>query len=276
MWQKNGRRLPGKPILSMLAFGLYFNFAVPPIVRCFLPGGVLYWDSNFHMELKRYAYIVWKRAWIPVLVVVVVAAVSLLMAVSPAPSYSSTMRFTVGVRPQDTDDQFSYDSYYAWLASEYLVDDMTALVSSQAFANDVNNHLAEMESPVRIPPSSIGGVTIGGKQHRILRLTVTWGNPDELADITRAIVATMEQDSTGYMAQLGTPGALINVIDAPSSPVPNPPSLTQRLDLPVRLLLALAAGIALVFLLDYLDDSVRGRSELEGMGIAVLAEVPKK
>jgi capsular polysaccharide biosynthesis protein len=46
--------------------------------------------------------------------------------------------------------------------------------------------------------------------------------------------------------------------------------------LPVRLLLALAAGIALVFLLDYLDDSVRGRSELEAMGIAVLAEVPKK
>jgi capsular polysaccharide biosynthesis protein len=228
------------------------------------------------MELKRYAHIVWKRAWIPAVLVAVVAVVSVLLARTPPTTYSSTMRFTVGVRPQESDEQFSYDSYYAWLASEYLVDDMTALVSSQAFANDVNSHLQEMASPVQIPPSSIGGVTIGGKQHRILRLTVTWGDPDELAHITRAIVATMEQDSTGYMAQLGTPGALINVIDAPSPPVPNPPSLTQRLDLPVRLLLALAAGIALVFLLDYLDDSVRGRSELEAMGIAVLAEVPKK
>jgi hypothetical protein len=29
-------------------------------------------------------------------------------------------------------------------------------------------------------------------------------------------------------------------------------------------------------LLDYLDDSVRGKGELEAMGIPVLAEVPKK
>jgi hypothetical protein len=32
----------------------------------------------------------------------------------------------------------------------------------------------------------------------------------------------------------------------------------------------------LAFLLDYLDDSVRGRPELEAMGITVLAEVPRK
>jgi len=150
------------------------------------------------MELKRYASIVWKRAWIPVVLVVVVAGASLAIATTPALSFSTTMRFTVGVRPQESDEQFSYDSYYAWLASEYLVDDMTALVSSQAFAQDVNDHLLEMESPVQIPPNSIGGVTIGGKQHRILRLTVTWHDPDELADIAQAIVATMEQDSTGY------------------------------------------------------------------------------
>ena len=86
----------------------------------------------------------------------------------------------------------------------------------------------------------------------------------------------MEQDSTHYMAQLGTPGALINVIDAPSPPAPNTLPLTQQLDLPIRVLLALGVGLALTFLLDYLDDSVRGKAELEAMGIAVLAEVPKK
>lgn len=71
-------------------------------------------------------------------------------------------------------------------------------------------------------------------------------------------------------------GALITVIDEPSPPTPNPPSLTERLNLPIRLLLALAAGLALVFLLDYLDDSIRSGKELEAMGIPVLAEVPKK
>jgi capsular polysaccharide biosynthesis protein len=228
------------------------------------------------MELKQYAQIVWKRIWVPVALVIVVGVVSLVMASPQTGSYSSSMRFTVGVQPQELPAEFTYDSYYAWLSSEYLVDDMTALVGSQAFADDVNQRLQEMNSPVQIPPDNIGGVTIGGKQHRILSLTVTWPNHAELADITNAIVKVMEEDSTDYLAQLGTRGALIQVIDPPSRPVQNPPSLTQRLDIPVRLLLALVVGIALTYLLDYLDDSIRGKAELEAMGIAVLAEIPKR
>ena len=228
------------------------------------------------MELKKYWQILWKRAWIPVLLVVVVAAVSWLTQKTAPPSYSSTMRFTIGVKPQELVDQYSYDSYYAWLASEYLADDMTAIVSSQAFADDINRRLVEMGRTVQIPPGLIYGVTVAEKQHRILRLNVSWGNAAELADITQAIVRVMEEDSPKYITQLGTPGGLISAIDAPSPPAANPPSLTQRLDLPVRLLLALVAGIALAFLLDYLDDRVRGRLELEEMGISVLAEVPKK
>lgn len=228
------------------------------------------------MELKRYWTIIWKRGWIPALLLVVVGGVSLLTRQIPPSTYSTTMRFSVGVKPQEVPDQYSFDSYYAWLSSEYLADDMTAIVSSQAFAADVNQRLTEMGSPVQIPPGFIGGVTIAEKQHRILRLNVSWGNDAELADIARAIVTVMEQDSSKYLTQLGTPGALINLIDEPSPPVLNPPSLTQRLDLPVRLMLALLAGLALVFLLDYLDDRIRGRTELEAMGITVLAEVPKK
>jgi capsular polysaccharide biosynthesis protein len=228
------------------------------------------------MELKQYWRIIWKRAWIPALLLVVVAAASLLTSQTPPPTYSTTMRFTVGVKPQELADQYTYDSYYAWLASEYLADDMSAIVSSGAFAADVNRRLVDMGSAVQISPGSIGGVTIAEKQHRLLRLNVNWGNAAELADIATAIVTAMEEDSPKYLTQLGTAGALINVIDGPSPPAATPASLTQRLNLPVRLLLALAAGLALTFLLDYLDDSVRGRSDLEAMNVAVLAEVPGK
>jgi capsular polysaccharide biosynthesis protein len=228
------------------------------------------------MELKQYWQIIWKRAWIPALLLVIVAGASLLTRQTSLPTYSTTMRFTVGVKPQEVPDQYTYDSYYAWLSSEYLADDMTAIVSSQAFAADVNRRLVEMGSSVQIPPGSIGGVTIAEKQHRILRLNVSWSSPTELADIAQAIVGVMEEDSPKYLTQLGTPGALINIIDEPSLPAANPPALTQRLNLPVRLLLALAAGLALTFLLDYLDDSIRGRPELETMGIVVLAEVPRE
>jgi len=228
------------------------------------------------MELKKYWHIIWKRIWIPVLLVIVVGVVSWLTLQTPSPSYSTTMRFTVGVKPQEITDQYSYDSYYAWLSSEYLADDMTAIVSSQAFADDVNGRLTEMGKSVQIPPGSIGGVTIAEKQHRILRLNINWPDRAELADIAQAVVVVMEEDSPKYLTQLGTPGALIDIIDPPSPPGENPPSLTRKLDLPVRLLLAFVAGIALAFLLDYLDTGVRGREELEAMGVSVLAEIPKK
>jgi capsular polysaccharide biosynthesis protein len=228
------------------------------------------------MELKKYWHIVWKRIWIPVLLVVVVGVVSWLTLQTPLPGYSTTMRFTVGVKPQEVTGQYNYDSYYAWLSSEYLADDMTAIVGSQAFAEDVNKRLREMGKPVQIPPGIIGGVTVAEKQHRILRLTMSWGNAAELADIAQAVVIVMQKDSPKYLAQLGTPGALINVIDPPPPPGQNPPSLTRKLDVPVRLLLAFVAGIALAFLLDYLDPGVRGKAELEAMGVSVLAEIPKK
>ncbi len=49
----------------------------------------------------------------------------------------------------------------------------------------------------------------------------------------------------------------------------------EQLDLPLRVLLALAAGIGLAFLLDYLDTSVRERRDLEELGLPVLGEVSR-
>ncbi len=228
------------------------------------------------MELKLYGRIIWKRIWIPALLLIVVAVVSLLTQQSPPPAYSTTMRFTVGVQPQEIEGQYNYDSYYAWLSSEYLADDMTAIVTSQAFANDINRQLTAAGNTLQIPPGIIGGVTVAEKQHRILRLNIGWGNAEELAQIAQAVVAVMAQESPKYLTQLGTPGALITLIDEPTPPAANAPSLTERLDLPIRLMLALAAGLALTFLLDYLDDSIRSKVELEAMEINVLAEIPKK
>jgi capsular polysaccharide biosynthesis protein len=229
------------------------------------------------MGLKQYGLIVWRRIWIPALLLVIVAGVSLLTLTTPPTTYSTSMRFTVRVQPQTTvTNEYTYDGYYEWLASEYMADDLTAIVSSQAFAADVNRHLAEMGSQVQLPPGSIGGVTFGEKQHRVLRLNLTWGDAAELADIAQAVLQAMEADSTKYLSPPGGATALVQAIDQPTPPVANPRSLTERLQLPIRLLLALGLGVALTFLLDYGDDRVRSKAEVEDLDIPVLGEVPPR
>ncbi len=225
------------------------------------------------MELKQYFFIIWKRIWIPTLLLVVVAIVSLATQRTPPPVYTAAMRFIVGVQPERLPNQFSYDGYYAGVSSEYIADDFSVVVGSELFAKDVNRHLMELGSAVQVSSGTIAGAVLTEKQHRILKLTITWGNPEQLTDIGKAIALTLEKDSPKYLSQLSTFGGVITMIDSPSSPWLVPPALTARLEIPVRLLLALAAGLALVFLLDYLDDSIQNKSDLELLGIIVLTEM---
>ena len=228
------------------------------------------------MELRQYGRIIRRRIWIPILLLIVVAAVSLITAKPPPPTYTASMKFIIGVEPERMPDEFNYDGYYAGISSEFIADDLSAVIGSQAFIEDINRHLADMGSTVQLSPGAVSGLTFGDRQHRVLQVTLSWPDPNELQAIGQAVVQAIEEDSPKYIAQFNTYDSQVIVLDRPVTPVPVPPSLTQRLDLPIRLILALVAGVALIFLLDYLDTSVRVGSELEQMDIPVLAEVPRQ
>jgi capsular polysaccharide biosynthesis protein len=226
------------------------------------------------MELRQYWHIVWKRVWIPILLLGVVLVISLALR-RPSPlQYQASARVLVDVPPLEAVEGMGFDPRLtAPQATEYLVDDFSLFVSSQAVAQAVSQRLSGQG--IQVPPGVIQSSTASEKIHRVITVRVTWSDPDQALAILRASVDVLRQESPSYFGRLGLEEPQITLFDGPGvSPIP--PSLTQRLDLPVRLLLALAAGVALCFLLDYMDDSVRGRQELEGMGIQVLAEIPMR
>lgn len=228
------------------------------------------------MELRQYWHIVWKRVWIIVALLVVVLIGSLALRPQAAPLYQATMRFLVGVAPEIcSGNYYCYDRYYTWLSSEYLADDLSEVVKYSAFADDVSAYLAQGGEPITVSPGAIQGSTVAEKQHRILTLRITWGNADELAAIANAAAEVLPQNGPGYFAPVGIDRARFTLIGRPVV-VPVGQSLRERLDLPIRLFLALLAGIALAFLLDYLDDTVRDQADLEAMGITVLGEIPRR
>lgn len=222
------------------------------------------------MELRLYARIIWKRAWIAVVLVVVALMTYVVARPTPTSSYVATMRLVVGLRPEETSaDIYRYDRYYTWLTAEYLLDDLSEVVKSGAFAQDV-----AVASGVPVPPGAIQGATSAGKLHRILSVSIIWGDRAQLEQLAQAVVTVLQTQSGRYFAQLGAEQAVVSVIDPPNIAAIGP-SLRQRLDLPLRLALALVAGIGLAFLLDYVDPSVRGRGDLQTFDMAILGEIPR-
>ena len=52
-------------------------------------------------------------------------------------------------------------------------------------------------------------------------------------------------------------------------------SLREQMDIPIRVVIALLAAIALAFIFDYLDTSVRDARDAEALGLSVVGEIPR-
>jgi capsular polysaccharide biosynthesis protein len=227
------------------------------------------------MELREYWQIVRRRWWLPVglaLLTLILTLVGQRPWQPRLPTYNAVMQFNVGIKPERIPGVYTYDRYYTMLTSEYLVDDLAEIVRSQVFTREVSRRTAEQG--ITIPPGAIGSSTQPGKLHRILTVNVSWPDAAQLETIADAVVATLTESSADFFAQFSAEEADIRLIDPPVIGEVGP-SARDRLDLPLRILLALAAGAGLAFLLHYLDDSVQGSDDLEALGVPVLGEIPK-
>lgn len=228
------------------------------------------------MELRAYWEIIRRRWWLPVALALLVALISAaqLRPWSPRPAtYTASMRLLVGVLPATDAPDALYDPrYYAWLTSEYLVDDFTEVVRSAYFAENVSKRLADQA--IQVPPGVIQGSAATGRQHRIISLSFGWGNPDELTAIAQAAARELAENAAAYFQVLGTEGAGVTLLDGPSVSVVGP-SVRERVEWPLRIGFGLLVGLGLVFLLDYLDTSIRSRREVEMLGLRVIGEIPK-
>lgn len=224
------------------------------------------------MELREYWRILWRRWWLVLGLVLIVLAVSMVYRPQPTPMYQATMRFTIGVSPETDSARVTMDPLYsAYLASEYIADDFTEIVKSESFAGDVSQRLAAQG--VVVPAGAIRGYTVGEKQHRILTMQIVWPDEAQLKAIAAAAVETLQEENAKYFRQLGSQGAEVFVIDSPTV-VPLGVSLKDRLELPIRVALALVAGVGLAFLLHYVDDTIQEAEEVEAMGISTLGRIP--
>lgn len=221
------------------------------------------------MELIRYAQIVWRRWWLVAGLLTVVAVGTLLTYDwTPPPHYTFSMRFSVGLEPVPPPDaEYTYDPLDIWRSSEYLMDDLASAVRGADFARRVSARLSE-------PGGNLAGTLGAATEYRVLTVTGQGADDGQLAEVANAAAAVLREEAGELVGPLGEGRPVLRLIDPPVV-VPVGRGLRSKLDIPIRLGLALLAGVAGAFLLDYLDRSVRGADELEAMGISVLARIPR-
>jgi capsular polysaccharide biosynthesis protein len=226
------------------------------------------------MELKDYFRVVWRYWWLIAALVVVVGVGSWIFRAQPASQYQASVRFTIGVNAPPATEVSGYDPILtSYQASEYIRDDFVEIIKSDAFADDVNATLAKMGvSDIKVSKGNISAAI--EKQRRLMSLTITWHNAAQAQKIADAAVTNLSENNAKYFAQLGAAGASVAVIDKPVAYLVGA-SLREQLDIPIRVLLALLAGIALAFILDYLDTSVRDARDAEKLGLRVVGEIPR-
>lgn len=225
------------------------------------------------MELRQLWKII-RRRWVLALIPAVVVLALGVATWRPAPpAYNAGVRFVVGQPPGAAAAEFDEQRYYNWLTSEYIVNGLTDWVRGGKFAEMVSKRLATQG--IDIPAGAIQGGLAVDNARSMLTISLTAGDATQLEQMLGGVIAVLTEDNAGALPQLGGENALLTQLD---EPVVNPISagIRSQLDLPLRVALALAAGLGLALLAHYLDPTVRDREEVARAGLSILAEIPKE
>ncbi|GAB4548238.1 MAG: hypothetical protein OHK0023_10980 [Anaerolineae bacterium] len=227
------------------------------------------------MELRMLWGVITRRWWLIALPTVVAAVLSLPVlgsVLSPSIQYRVVLRFTAAQPPQDT-PSFEESSYISWLGSEYAIINLAAWLRTESFARETAQILKAKNQ--NINEEALRSAIAADSVRSILTMYLTWDDPNQLEAIASAASEALRLKSGDYFPQLAQqPARIVALDDVIITPLGA--GLTDRIAPLLRLLIGLAAGIGLAFLAEYLDPTLRSRHELEGLGIQVLAEIPRR
>ncbi|HET9017276.1 MAG TPA: Wzz/FepE/Etk N-terminal domain-containing protein [Thermomicrobiaceae bacterium] len=228
------------------------------------------------MELKDYLSVLWRRWYIVVLVPILVLAGVLYQQSHAHPIYTATTRLAVVREPEPapaTPSYYSYDNYYAYLASEYLLDDLVEVVHGNVFASDVAHTIATTKG-IQMSPGEVQAALGGDRLNRILTITATSTDRSQAVMIAQAAGETIKAKAGSYFGYK-TPAQQVSIttVQTANDAVPN----THRTLLLAALQVAvgLFAGILIAYFVEYLDDRLRSPETVSAaLGVPVIGAIP--
>jgi capsular polysaccharide biosynthesis protein len=230
------------------------------------------------MELKQLWMVLVRRWWlivIPALVALALSLGSLKTLVRPPESYTTAIRFTASQRPSGTPNSAeNFDkNYTVWLTSEYIATNLASWMNTESFASAVKAKLDAQN--VSIDLGALRGAIHSDSARSVMTLYLQgWPDPEQLKTIAQSAIDVLQHEHQTYWPEVGTQPIEIVALDD-ITVVPESTPLATRFAGFAKVGIGFIAGLALAFLAEYLDPSVRQRAELESLGFKAVIEIPR-
>lgn len=256
------------------------------------------------MELRAYWNIIWRRAWLVILVVGVMALYvgyqyyHLRKTPGALTAYRSDVTIQIGLAasPNGAADNV--------IVSEALADAMVTspILASKEFDTEVSHQMAldmpQIEQRYGANPDlgdwqntgAIGGALSSLHAHSLVTVSATWSSQagawaiaNAVGEVSAANICTYlgyvvsKEASCATTTDTTTPALTARVISAATDPAKVPGlSASKQTLLVILLLVALLVGIALAFLAEYLDDQIRNKDDAQRLlKLPIYGEVPR-
>ena len=258
------------------------------------------------MELHAYWAIIKRRFWviIPIILVVTLYAAYQYYHLYKTPGmlkeYQSAITLRVGLQADPHNSDKNYADYLS--VSETLADTIVSapVINSQAFATEVSQQVqSDMDQITQRygpqpdlgnwqDPATISAAVSTARVHNLVTVTVNWSTPagawaiaHAIGEVSAAHLGTyldyeIRTTPTSISANPAHPVVSAQVIGPPSDPAlvagpaANKPGLLLAL-----LLVACIIAIALAFFVEYLDDRIRSKEEVEQLlQLPCFGEIP--
>jgi capsular polysaccharide biosynthesis protein len=264
------------------------------------------------VELRAYGAIIWRRIWVIALIVGVVALYGayqyyhLYKTPGALKAYHSEVTLQIGIQNFGSQDNHSFNDYVS--ASETLADAFATdpLLTSNSFDTAVSQQIrTDMDAIIQRyganpdlgdwqNPGAIGqALSPPSRIHNQVTVSVTWTTPagawaiaNAIGEVTTAHISSYMNyglmNTSAYVSGPSSKSIPLPVVSAtvvsaalPSIVVPGPSANRPALLL-LLVFVALIIGIALAFLIDYLDDRIRSQEDVEQLlQLPVYGQVPR-
>ncbi len=230
--------------------------------------------NDTRMELREYWRIIWSRRLMIGTLLLVTLVASVALTYGRPPTYETELRILVKpILPDSPDTGYYSREYYRTLSAEYAQDDLSEVIKSRRFAEDVGEQI-KTRYGAALATAGIVTAFETRKEHRAVRIMVATPSSRDTKWIGEAAAEVLQTVGWQYVSSEDRPQVDVVVIDPPQEPAA-PTLLFRLLTVVLHLSVALAVGVALAFLLDTFDDRVHTADEVErDLGLAVLAAVP--